>query len=92
MTEYRHLTVEEAIAALPEGDRIHTTTGGSISLGADWDRPEVEEEIRKAAADERLIEVPRETFAWRLGHRIAILRHFASGGSLAIETRDGYGD
>lgn len=92
MTEYRHLSAEEAIAALPEGDRIHTTSGGSISFGADWDRPEVVAEVEKAAAEGRLVEVPREAFAWRLGHRIAFLRHFASGRSLVIETRDGYGD
>jgi hypothetical protein len=92
MSDYKHLTAEEGISALPEGDRIHTTSGGSISLGADWDRPEVEEAIGKAAADGRLVEVPRGAFAWRLGHRIAILRYFTSGGSLAIETKDDYGN
>lgn len=90
MSEYRHLTVEEGIEALPEGDRVHTVSG--TGFGADWDRPEVEEVVRKAAEEGRLVEVPRNTFAWATGHRIGVLRHFTSGSSLGIETKVGYGD
>ena len=91
--DYRHLSAEEGIEALdPKAERIHTTSAGPIAIGADWDREDVVEEIEKAAKEERLVEVPRATVLWAMGHRIAFLRHFRTGNSLAIETRDGYGD
>lgn len=91
--DYRHLTAEEGIEALdPRAKRVHTASAGPIAIGADWDREDVVEEIRKAADEGRLVEVPRESFAWGMDHRIAFLRHFRSGNSLVIETRDGYGD
>ncbi len=41
------LTTEQALALLPDGDRIHTFRGGGgLMLGADWDRPELEQCIR----------------------------------------------
>ena len=43
------LTPEEAISILPDGEQIHTfRDGGAIICGADWDREDLEEEIRRA--------------------------------------------
>jgi hypothetical protein len=36
------LTYEEAVALLPEGERVHTIIDGGVALlGADWDREDV---------------------------------------------------
>lgn len=43
------LTPEQALAMLPEGDLIHTfRNSGGMLLGADSNRADIEEEIRKA--------------------------------------------
>jgi hypothetical protein len=35
------LSYEEAVALLPDGDRIHTFLDAGILVGADWDRAEI---------------------------------------------------
>lgn len=43
-----HLTVEQALAMLPDGESIHTLRGGNgMMLGADWNRSSVEKAIRE---------------------------------------------
>ena len=47
------LNPDEAISILKDEDQIHTfRTAGNILLGADWDRDELIEEIRKAEVRE----------------------------------------
>lgn len=44
------LTVEEALAALPDGEQIHTyrNPAGGVLIGVDWDRADAEAAIRIA--------------------------------------------
>lgn len=92
MNDLRRLTAEEGLAALDaEGEVIHTTPS-NLWLGAYWSREEVVEAIGAAAADNRLVEAPRGSVGWRMGHRIAVLKHYASGSHLLIATREGYGE
>ncbi len=48
MNNEKHtLTTDEALAMLPEGERIHTFRGGGMMMiGADWDRDQIETAIR----------------------------------------------
>ena len=48
------LTYDEAVACLGDGDRIHTfrNPAPSMMLGADWDRVEVLDVLKKAAEDD----------------------------------------
>ncbi len=55
MAEKREfLTVEQALAVLPEGDEIHvfSNPSGGVLVGADWRRADVEKEIRGAKVRE----------------------------------------
>jgi len=75
------LTPDEALAMLPDRDRIHTTRRARvISIGCYWDRADIEEAIRQA--DIREESGPR---AARHGYRLAI--HNADG-MLFIETKE----
>jgi hypothetical protein len=43
-----YLTVEQALAMLPEGERVHTFRGGgAMMIGCDWDRADIEMAIRE---------------------------------------------
>ena len=43
------LTIEQALAALPDGDRVHTFRDSRVALvGADWDRADIEQALREA--------------------------------------------
>ena len=74
------LTVEQALAMLPDGDEIHTFRQPAVSVmvGADWERDELAEAIR--SADRRVL---TGEMATGMGHGMAIW----SGGWLFIETR-----
>jgi len=63
------LTLDEAIAALPEGDRIHTylNPAAGMMLGADWDRAEVLRALRESPE----IRVTGD-MAQSMGHGIAV--------------------
>lgn len=46
------LSYEEAVAMLPDGDRIHTFAGGGMALiGADWDRKDILELLKTGAPE-----------------------------------------
>lgn len=56
------LTPEQAIAMLPDGDVIHTFRNpGGMLLGADWNRTDIEREIREAERRELAGEVATNT-------------------------------
>ena len=63
----RYITAEEAADLLPDGDAIHTFTGGGPLIGTDWDREEV---LNKLKTSDK-IEIAGET-ARGLGHGIAV--------------------
>ena len=47
------LTFEEAVKRLPDGDQIHTyRQSGPMLLGADWDREELLDLLRKSTIEE----------------------------------------
>ncbi|HAM55468.1 MAG TPA: hypothetical protein DCQ64_08700 [Candidatus Rokubacteria bacterium] len=49
MSDRYILTVEEALSVIPDAEFIHTViVGGSMMLGADWDREDVVEHVTKA--------------------------------------------
>ena len=74
------LTVEEAIARLPDGDRIHTMAAAQgIALGADWTR----EAVIKALHDARNI-FEATGFAREISHGIVIIHN---GHPTAIQTK-----
>ena len=53
MIERLFLTEEAAINILPDGEQIHTfRNSGFMLLGADWDREDIIQEIRKADSRE----------------------------------------
>ena len=46
-TERERIPVEQAVAMLPEGDRIHTfRQAGPILVGADWPRSDIVDAFR----------------------------------------------
>ena len=62
------LSVEEALALLPEGEKIHTFLDtGPVLVGAHWDRADVEELIR--STDRRRVTGPE---AQSMGHGLAL--------------------
>lgn len=80
----RFITVEEAIALLPEGDYIHTFYQmGSTLVGADWDRADILQKLTECDK----IEVAGDQ-ARAMGHGLAVYRSDAKWQSdiLFIET------
>jgi hypothetical protein len=78
--EAQPLTYDEAVALLPDGDRIHTILDGGIALiGAHWDRGDVLALL--AATDRREV---TGTAAQSMGHGLAAFR---DGEPVFIETR-----
>lgn len=52
MKDKRLISYEDAIALLPDKERIHTFRNGGIALlGADWDRSEILDQIREHGAE-----------------------------------------
>ena len=50
MSDRYILTVEEALSVIPDAEFIHTViVGGSMMLGADWDREDVVEHVPRVA-------------------------------------------
>jgi hypothetical protein len=78
------LTYDEAVALLPEGERVHTFVNpAGMLVGADWDRAEVLALLR-AGRPERSGEQ-----ATAMGHGIVAFR---ASGPVFIETREGGGE
>lgn len=76
------LTYDEAVALLPDGERIHTfMQADPVLLGADWDRAEILELLRQADPE---IEVTGPE-AQSVGHGLAA--YDADGEPVFIETR-----
>jgi len=74
------LSYGEAVALLPDGERIHTFTDGGVALiGADWDRADVLELLE--TTERREVTGPS---AQGLGHGLAAFR---DGEPVFIETR-----
>ena len=74
------LSYDEAVALLPEGERIHTILDSGIALlGADWDREQVLGLLR--TTDRREVTGPA---AQAMGHGLAAFR---DGVPVFIETR-----
>jgi hypothetical protein len=76
----RSIDVDEALALLPDGARIHTFLG---RIGAMWDRDAVEEAIRhhrfgRILADEGIV--------WH-GHRLVLTGYATTGSALWIDIR-----
>ena len=79
------LSYDEAVALLPEGERIHTILDSGIALlGADWDRDQVLDLLR--TTDRREVTGPA---AQAMGHGLAAFR---DGEPVFIETRSGSED
>lgn len=80
------LTVDEAIAMLPEEESIHTfLQGGGILLGADWSAEEVRESLRQSIR----IELSGHT-ATSMGHGLVFWRGPKDKGEwVFVETKDG---
>lgn len=73
------LTFEQAVAMLPDGDRVHTFLDSGIALlGADWDREEILDLLRTGQP-----ELSGEIATAR-GHGIVAFRE---SGPVFIETR-----
>ena len=73
------LPFDEAVAFLPDGDRVHTFRGsGPMMLGADWQRDKLIAAMRKADA----VHITGE-FAQSMKHGLAIY----DGGMLFIATK-----
>lgn len=86
-TEQRvELTVDEALAMLPEGDTVHTfrNPGVGMMMGADWNRPAIEEEILRAERRELTGGI-----AQSMGHGLVLFPKGANHRSdlLFVETR-----
>jgi hypothetical protein len=62
------LTVEQAVAMLPDGDSIHTFLDGVALIGADWSREEILEGFNTAES----IELAGPT-ATSMGHGLVFL-------------------
>jgi hypothetical protein len=74
------LDFDEAVALLPDGERIHTFLDGGVTLiGARWDREDVLALLRET--DRREVTGPA---AQSYGHGLAAYRH---GEPVFIETR-----
>jgi hypothetical protein len=74
------LTYDEAVALLPEGERIHTFPGGGLALiGAGWDRADVLALLE--STDRREVTGPA---AQSMGHGLAAYR---GGQPVFIQTR-----
>jgi hypothetical protein len=79
--EIKPLSYDEAVALLPDGERIHTFLDGGLALiGADWDRPAILALLREAGPE---IEVTGPA-AQSMGHGMAAYRN---GEPVFIETR-----
>lgn len=77
------LTVEQAVAMLPDDDTIHTfVQGGFCLIGADWDKQDVIKLLE--SAPESGIELAGSVAA-AMGHKIACYRQ---SGYVFIETRE----
>jgi len=76
------LDVVDAMAMLPEGDRIHTFRGPGILIGADWDREDIVNAIKKYGAE------LSGAMATALGHGLAL----NDGSWLFIETSSERGE
>lgn len=74
------LTVEQALAMLPDGDFIHTfrNSPGTL-LGADWSRAEIEKAIRETDCRELAGQIATD-----MKHGLVIQR----GGNLFIATKE----
>ena len=79
------ITAEQAIAILPEGETVHTFYNGPLMLvGADWQRSEVEDKIKKS--DFRELTGPG---AKGMHHGLCVYNEGATQGDiLFIETDD----
>jgi hypothetical protein len=93
MSEERvFLTVDEAIAMLPDRDIVHVVTGGvsPLLLGADWDRQDVIDLFQKAP--EHGIEIAGDMAA-ATGHKIACFQILKPGMGhyVFVETKGGEG-
>lgn len=72
-----HLTYDEAVAMLPEGDEIHTfISGGMMLIGADWSRESVLE-LLKTGKPEKSGEM-----AAGMGHGLVAFRDVRENGDL----------
>ena len=79
--EIQPLSYDEAVALLPDGERIHTFLDGGVALiGADWDRSAILALLREAGPE---IEVTGPA-AQSMGHGMAAYRN---GEPVFIETR-----
>ena len=76
------LTYDEAVALLPDGERIHTfLDGGTALIGANWDRADILALLREAGPE---IEATGPA-ARSVGHGLAAYR--PDGVPVFIETR-----
>lgn len=76
--EREHLSEEQAIAMLPDGDEVHTFRGtGPVIIGCGWPRDELIDAIRKHGAE---LAGPGAT---AMGHGMVL---FDEDGPLFIET------
>lgn len=73
------LPEEEAIAMLPESDRVHTYTENGF--GADWDRADIVAVIRDSSRRERT-----GPMATAMGHGLVVWRE--NGRPLFVATRE----
>lgn len=77
--ERQPLTFDEAVAMLPEADRIHTFRGtGPILIGADWQRQKLLDAIKQFGAE---LSGPSAT---RMRHGMVLID---DKGMLFIETK-----
>jgi hypothetical protein len=69
MSNRIHLTYDEAVALLPEGDEIHTFVNpGGMLVGADWGRTKVLELLKTGAPElsgEMATNMGHGVVAWR---------------------------
>lgn len=76
------LNFSEAVAMLPESDRVHTFRGGGMILvGCDWDRDDILELFKKYGA-----ELSGQT-ATSMGHGIVVMDDIGDTGPLFVETK-----
>jgi hypothetical protein len=79
--EPEFLTYDQAVALLPDGDRIHTFVDGGLAiLGADWDRADIL--VLLEMTSRREVTGPS---AQSMGHGLAAFR--ADGEPVFIATR-----
>ena len=67
MSEKVFLTKEQALSALPKGDKVHCFVASGILLGADWNREQVEQYIEESKSIEIGGEMSR-----KMGHGLAV--------------------